>query len=464
MNHPMRNRATCAIKAFVAGLLTLTMLSAALAQSGGAPFNRFAPTGVMEVGGNRNAPQVFTPLPNAVGRFDGGWTRHRNFTNVVPENSWDNSFVVLASYAPEGGRRFYGFFGFQDRGTQRVAIPYWETDIGGQWIYRTGTLTPPNHPTDGQGFSPQAGFVWQDPNRRRRLNVFGTVQRSQGNTVPAAIPPNSLRELYWDGQWRWTDHGRPDGTGQVLMGSNAALWNPLTQQGRVFVAAVARPAVPTLGPSIHMRFYDPAVGWTWWNLGSPLDRRFRDITGTLRREWVSHLSAPVAVSRVENGIYKVNVFVVGMIQTSERNRVLQYRWELFERYWNGAIWVPWKSYGPVPGTSTWMEFQDSQAMGGGAMMTSGVVWHSGTTLRVDLFGHTMMGDLLEFFWDGSVWGWAPRDRPPGGAKIRTTSSIVHESGADDRRSVYSRAESGEVWERTFDTRIGRNPVWRRLLR
>ena len=395
MNTPMRNRTTCAIKAFVAGLLTLTMLSAALAQSGGgAPFNRFAPTGVMEVGGNQNAPQLFTPLPNIVGRFDGGWTRHRNFTNVVPEDSWHDSFVVLASFAPEGGRRFNGFFGFHDRGTERLAIPSWEPDISGQWIYRTGTLTPPGHPTGGQGFSPQAGFVWQDPNRRRRLNVFGTIQRRIGDTVPDSIPANSLRELYWDGQWRWTDHGQPHEQGRVLIGPNSALWNPITRQGRVFVAAAPR-GVGAVGPFVYLRFYDPAVGWTWQNLESPLDT----ISANNRRDWVTNLTAPVAVSRVENGTYKVNVFVVGLVTTDQFNVPRSFRWELFERFWDGAVWSPWQRHGPVPGTAT----APNQVDVGGAMMTSGVVWHHGTTLRINLFGHTMSGDLIDFLWDGSRW-------------------------------------------------------------
>ena len=90
-------------------------------------------------------------------------------------------------------------------------------------------------------------------------------------------------------------------------------------------------------------------------------------------------------------------------------------------------------------------------------LTSAVVWYQGSSkdlsnLRINAFGYSeeisgqRAGGLVEFFWNGQRWDWAPVRYAPDGQSFRTTHSTVMDDPDHDRIVVVGRTSTGRIWE------------------
>jgi hypothetical protein len=155
------------------------------------------------------------------------------------------------------------------------------------------------------------------------------------------------------------------------------------------------------------------------------------------------------------------------------------RFQLFERYWNGALtgnpsagtetlsWGGWNNYGQPFDSATGGNLLKADKK---YFMTCGRVWKQGSTLRVDLFGyvpyyeHPMTnagtpGKLLRFFWNGG-WYWDAAVGSADGENIRTTSCFAIDEASYDRVSVIARSGAGRIYERYFECVNGVEGAWK----
>jgi hypothetical protein len=158
---------------------------------------------------------------------------------------------------------------------------------------------------------------------------------------------------------------------------------------------------------------------------------------------VREMRAPLALSRVENNTYKINLFVVAWVDRQLPGQPVTSGWELLERFWDGTNWSSWNSSGLIPNSGTRND---------GVEMTSGVSWRFGNTLRANLFGYSIAdGKLRDYYYDGTTWRWGLNLAPPSGRYFRTSSSAAIDLASQDRISVFGRDDAGTVWELYWDT-------------
>ena len=307
---------------------------------------------------------LFAPLPtDHLGRREWSpvfgwhaWRRHANNSGVTVDR-WDRSLVVqpwedgtvlLGGFRV--GPRLNGFVGFYSGGQVGLGAPWWTTDLNHhQWFYRWDNHSPPSTQR-GEGFFPQDSFTWFD-GIHYRLNIFGL------NFADSTPTQHFLREYYRTGTgWAWTDHGIPPSRAKdrfnpnnIKMGPNSAIWDPEKKIGWVFVAANKQP-----GPyfatdqEVFYRYYHPtqAPNWRWETLGRPFANSPSSV------EQVVDIQPPMAVSREEDGKFKIHLFVVMAITTTRHSvdpDAFDARWELWERHYDGIQWHSWVRHGALPG-------------------------------------------------------------------------------------------------------------------
>jgi hypothetical protein len=271
---------------------------------------------------------------------------------------------------------------------------------------------------------------WFD-GQNHRLSVFGA------SFIVQAPAHKALHEFHWDGQgWDWTNHGLPDAwVAGLQVGPTNAVWDRDRQNGYVFVAA--EPHDRRRAPELFVRLYTHidvfvhVAGWVWESLGNPLPDP--NLLGAAMRE-------PVAVSRVEDGLFKINVMV--MVKRVDFVQQTQL-WELWERHYDGAQWQGWSNHGLLPGSVPAPFDPFGQSPEPDLNLTTGVVWHDGDTLRINFFGMTADGSrLVEFFWDGNEWQYGINVPGPNRMGFTPATSAV----LGQYITIVGRADNGEVWE------------------
>jgi hypothetical protein len=95
-------------------------------------------------------------------------------------------------------------------------------------------------------------------------------------------------------------------------------------------------------------------------------------------------------------------------------------------------------------------------------LTTGVVWHDGDVLRINLFGTSSDNSrLVEFLWDGHDWRYGFNVAGPDNMHFQTATSAVLGSYI----TIVGRAENGQVWEHYWNPRAPEfdgDWRWRRL--
>ncbi|MDR4496180.1 MAG: hypothetical protein R3B74_17535 [Nitrospirales bacterium] len=400
---------------------------------------------------------VVAPLPNGLGetiwnsssRSYSPWISYSNGSGISIRD-WNPGKVVLI-WNHNGSTQQKAFFGYLDHDFQsHLAIPEWFTHQL-SWHYQWQDIPALTTTTFSDGLYPQAGYIWRD-GQQPRASVFG---ESFPSNCESTVIDCELREVTWNGnQWQFINHGVPPAPGRqvnigIRMGSNSAVWDSNTGRKWVFVAREYE--------KVYIRYLDPnqSQAWEWEDLGVPLSHP-RD------KQRVDSIRPPIAVSRVENGIFKINMFSVMAVSEQTLNG-LKTRWELWERHYNGTQWEPWQAHGPAPGISYVLEGSGEYVYGKGFRISSGVVWTDGNTLRINLFGRTdEEGHLIEYFWDGGTWRWASNRVHPGGERFHTNSSAVYDYANGEYISVVGRTTSGEIWEFYWDAPARSQWEWRKL--
>jgi hypothetical protein len=343
------------------------------------------------------------------------------------------------------------------------------------WQFNWATMTPPDaarvFDQSGAGFFVESGFAWSNGSTGR-LNIFGMTSPAK-RYVYVGSPNNDagdgIRDLWWDGgQWNWYDHGRPAGTDKVALGRNSAVWDHMSQQGRVFVAAV-NSSDPGSLPQLWDLFWNGSQ-WSWEQLGNPFG------TSTGSNDQVIKMWSPVVVDGVQNGTYILTAFVVGLHGTGQNSGTPQYRAELYAREKIGtADWSGWIQLGnPTNAPFTDIENLSQEWFS----VDQGVRWMDGGLLRGSLFGTAYSNQpypapvnlLVHLFRDNNGWQWdtpVPLPQPPAPAGSRITSRVscavlTNVFGYPGwHLTALMRDSTGAIWNREYDSNTAAW-TWRNL--
>jgi hypothetical protein len=380
-----------------------------------------------------------------------GWTnpvlggQHGNGTSVDPSLWFDN--MVWIPWTNNGVPRINGFFNFSVGTTILLGTP-WMVPTNNPylpWQFNWATMTPP----DAASFFVESGFAWNS-GRIGRLNIFGMTSPTKSYVYVG----DGIRELWWDGsQWNWSDHGTPPGTDTVMLGRNSAVWDHLSQQGRVLVVAANSSDSQSL-PQLWDRFWDGSQ-WSWSQLGNPFGTR----TGP--NDQVVEMWPPVVVDGVQNATYVVTAFVVGRRGTNMNSLNPQYRYELYAREKIGsAAWSDWMQLG----NPTQAPFTDSGNVGYTLFFVDqGARWMDGNLLRGSLFGSTKLtpdgNQLIHLFHDNNGWQWdtpvlLPQPQKGGDWILSRVSCAVltNVSGYPGwHLTALMRDSTGAIWNREYDS-------------
>jgi hypothetical protein len=330
------------------------------------------------------------------------------------------------------------------------------------WQFNWATITPP----DDNGFFVLSGFAWNN-GPTGRLNIFGMTSpllRLVRVALSNREAGNGIRDLWWDGgQWNWADHGHPPGTDAVTLGRNSAAWNHMSQQGRVFVAAV-NSSDPASLPQLWDLFWDGSQ-WSWEQLGNPF------ATGTGSNDQVDEMWPPVVLDGVQNGTYVLTAFVVGRHGINQNSGNPQYRYELYAKEKIGTTdWSGWIQLG----NPTNAAFTDSNVAGATQFVVDqGARWMDGSLLRGALFGSTQFANiapdanrLIHLFRNNNGWQWdtpvlLPQP-PEGGNWIAGSVScavLTNVSGYPGwHLTALMRGSNGTIWNREYESSTG--GTWR----
>jgi hypothetical protein len=173
------------------------------------------------------------------------------------------------------------------------------------------------------------------------------------------------------------------------------------------------------------------------------------------------MRAPVAVSYVEGGQFKIHVFVLVDKVTVQPSGETQH-WVLWERHYDGTRWQDWADHGPLPGTSPVVSTEPAPFRTVPEFfLTSGVVWRDHGTLRINLFGCTPDGRLVEHYWPGTApWQYGFNVPGPNEQPFHSVSSAVYDHRDFEYITVVGVSEG--IWEYYWDPRVNSNWRWRRL--
>jgi hypothetical protein len=409
-----------------------------------------------------------------------GWTnpvlggQHGNGTSV-DQTMWVDNMVWIP-WTDNGVPRINGFFNFEVGRTILLGTPWMVLTNNNPvmpWQFNWATMTPPDAAStfdkSGAGFVVESGFAWSS-GRIGRLNIFGMTSPAKNLVIVGSSSNEAgdgLRELWWDGsQWNWSDHGRPPGIDTVALGRNSAVWDHVSQQGRVFVVGV-NSADPGSLPQLWDRFWDGSQ-WSWTPLGNPFG------TSTGPNDQVVRMWSPVAVDGVQSGTYVVTAFVVGLRGINLNSSNPQYRYELYAREKIGsAAWSDWIQLGS-PTHSPFTDFDSAGATR--FVVDQGARWMDGNLLRGSLFGSTQFSNavpdanrLVHLFRDNSGWQWDTPillPQPPGGGLWIdghvSCAVLTKVSGYPGwHLTALMRGDADTIWNREYDSNTAAW-TWRKL--
>ncbi|GAB4469650.1 MAG: hypothetical protein OHK0029_42310 [Armatimonadaceae bacterium] len=309
------------------------------------------------------------------------------------------------------------------------------------------------------------------------LHVWGTDTPAHHPYVPVSqydlqrygMPATRLRERFWNGgTWNFTDHGNPLNVNAApfILGPTASVWAEQDDEPIAVVAMASDNGRP-LPPTVEIRIWDNGrKRWGWQTLGRPHDR-------------VTHLRAPLVCAYQRGGETRIRIFVVGLDDSSGVPR--QRRWKLYsiERYGNGfwqsdqGLRGQWNNHGEAPDVSPYRDGGNwwDESTPYGFNLTQAVVWSDQYGSRVNIFGHSDVGDQMpEFFYNGSRWQWGlgTHKTPVAGTVLRcngiarTTRPALNGNSNQFRIGVYAELSNGQVWERYYDTFQGGGWTWLKL--
>jgi hypothetical protein len=373
--------------------------------------------------------------------------------NAGPPEGWRRSLPVTGGWFGQG-QDVLAFFDVPDTASlEKLAVADLGTYSGTPPLPTSFafTLQSPGTGTGGflvERFNPRTLLVNTSSDQ---LDVFGTSDDVHAPDVHTLHTPLLRLHGTRTGPSAWTYSAASLGQPPFTVNGVQAEAAVGPQAGATFnlQAVLGTPAVPThlvfvkaqFASEDHVTFVTgPASGgaFSWGiDLGSP-------------RPGAQIVDEPLALFYQWGSITRVCVFATAVNRTTGR-------FEVFERHFDTvpgtspstpAAWTAWQSFGAPSGLASQLPFRLSTA----------VTWYQGSTLRINLFGHsdsdpTVPERMVEFYWNGSSWQWGALRTPPNGTGIRATSAVVLQSTGYTRISVFGRtggdatfAGSATVWE------------------
>ena len=419
---------------------------------------------------------LIATFPDGLGRLvwspSNGWeTRWSRYTDVdeaanrflgflAPLSWYDHASVTGGTAGLQRGPQIQAYISYLDpRGSQNsdvlLAQPSWFTDLSGQFVYQWTSIVPPAATQNArQGFWPMSGSAWTEPTSWH-ASVFGL----DDNWGIPLNRPRSLREFRGSSTqaWQFIEHGRPSRSGyepdNLGMGLQSSVFNSQDHSTWLFVRSALLRTPFFILPEVWCRIVHPTqpANDRWVSLGSPFPRSDRPDFQAIE------MAPPIAVAREEGGLFKINLFVLVLATTGTGQPGDSLQWELWERFFDGNQWQNWASHGMIPGEVADVlrtDFNNIPPF----LITTGVVWHMGGKLRINLFGSALgastrfgipAGKIFEYFWDGNVWKWgALRDAPPSAMGLFVQSSYVLDTPTRVHIGVLG-SGNGEIWEMSW---------------
>jgi hypothetical protein len=440
------------------------------------PDNRIgiAPPQAVSFDYNPYSPEIFIMVSTERGLATSFWNDQTTYSTGGGWGFWvDHPFqrfplllqrleMPLVSWIdqPSGRFRVNGFLSVLDQNENRVfATPFWELPIGVGAGFGLDFPVPPNIPGAVMNLFPLAAVSWYEGRQVARINVFGSVVGVDSDNTIKAL----LQEFWWDGQrWNWNNHPSPDeDIRDIRFGPGSFIFPENNNYEQAFLFVLTFALDTPADTAVQLYHWTFKNNWQWHNLDRPDD--------------VIAMRSPVAVSYVNSttGRTEVSVFISG------QNRITGI-WELYERHWNGEDiddWEDWRNWGRPPSVAI---ENDAGFSNHGFRMTCSVVWYSGRTLRINLFGCTSVfqepseffqgGQLIEFWWDGNTWRWGSQAPEEAFTPVRidnsgfmsavpleVSSAVVTQKDSRTHISVFGLDINGTIWERFWDSHT--NTAW-----
>jgi hypothetical protein len=333
--------------------------------------------------------------------------------DTVSPASWNTHLAMVPSFGDASNNaRARGFFQFNANrsGMSRIGLP----TLFGSPTFANATYSWRRLDALAGGFIPRTGFSWRQ-GALERINVFGTDAAKQ-----------NLVELHFDGaSWHQSVHPKPNSfSGRMLVGTQSAMWDPVSGQGYVFVEVERNDGAASLN-AVWCRYWNGST-WAWIDLGQP----FHGYVNGYSDEGLIALGY-----RDGNGF-------VGTVALNARSIDGP----------NGqhadAIYtlLPFTDT-PAGNQHSWRQWVRTN----GDRYTSGVTYNDGTR-RFALFGHNAAGQHIRMDLTGLTvaqnWSFAsPVAAPEAGFK--TDSSYLVQNGSDLRIGVVGRTSTGRVYEYVY---------------
>ena len=260
--------------------------------------------------------------------------------------------------------------------------------------------------------------------------------------IDQPIPLLEVRQELATGTPTWIDHGVPGDHHGVAVGPAGAVSvihdhvaeEGLGDQSSKYVFVATDPEKDGYGEGINgpeIAFLrGDGQNFTWNSLGAPASSVYGEPVAI-----PYYTGVPLA-----GGLGRLVVFAVARDGSGD--------FELFTQFHNGLGWDSnWQDHGAPP-----------ELQGLKFKMTSAVSWYQGpkdyslTNLRISVFGYSeeiagvRPGGLVEFFWNGFRWNWAPVRTAPDGQTFRTTHAVAMDDPDEDRVVVIGRTSTGRIWE------------------
>jgi hypothetical protein len=190
---------------------------------------------------------------------------------------------------------------------------------------------------------------------------------------------------------------------------------------------------------------------SWESLGNPFG------TSTSSDDQLIEMRAPLVVDGVQNGVYFLTAFVVGIHGTNMNSVNPQFRFELYAREKIGAgSWSNWIQLGNPDNAP----FTDISSVGSSLFLVDqGVRWIEGSLLRGSLFGTDTSNQLIHLYHDNNGWQWdapvpVPQSPPPAipiasRVSCGVLTNVIGYPGF--HLTALMRDSTGTVWNREYDS-------------
>jgi hypothetical protein len=339
--------------------------------------------------------------------------------DTVAPSAWNPRLAMVASFASDNQARVRGAFAFTDRrNADKIGGP---SLLGNPELGSAATYEWRRHNAQPGGFIPRTGFSWKS-GTTERVNIFGTDAARQ-----------NLTELHFDGSnWHQSVHPKPSTfSGGMLLGTQSAIWDPVSGQGYVFVEVKRNDGADALD-GIWCRYWNGS-SWAWFDRGNPFHGSVKGYS---------------AEGLVAVGYREASKFVIKLVMNGHT----------IDYGGGDAVFVQTIVDAPtsVPGSNySWQQWKVPE----GHRYTSGVAWERAGTRRINVFGHSADGKLLHFYMVGSTWAFGDTPMAPDGQVFRTDGSYVIEGGTYKRIAVVGRTATGRVYECFYSIDGGSESGW-----